>query len=302
MTRVSRKHPDYRDGLAGAKALSVSVPALVSLFVWASLISVLPSWAGVLALAVLAAAVGAPLVPSAEPVVVALLYGGRGLGADEVRHMLPVKTLLNRSGVARSRVQFYAGAASPGVPAVGVGRQSVVIDRALLDALDSSRITTTEAAVLIAPAAALVTAGATRSDVALGVWVLPWTALRRVGMALLRLAGLTGLLRLGWRARWVVLGVAIVQAVQDGRPWGAVLICVIGAITYAWPRQVATWRARLVEVGDAGAERVRGHGVAPGPAVPEQDPPHHDGGVVPGDLSGSAARAASGRPRLTLVR
>jgi len=110
------------------------------------------------------------------------------------------------------------------------------------------------------------------------------------------------LLRLGWRARWVVLAVAIVQAVQDGRPWGAVLICVIGAITYVWPRQVATWRACLVEVGEAGSERVRSRDVAPGSAVPEHDPPHHDDGVGPGDLSVSAARAADGRPRLTLVR
>jgi len=29
MTGVTRKHPDHRDRLAGAKALAVSVPALV---------------------------------------------------------------------------------------------------------------------------------------------------------------------------------------------------------------------------------------------------------------------------------
>lgn len=302
MTGVSRKYQDHRCGLAGAKMLAVSVPALVSLFVWWSLGSALPPRAGALLLVVVAATVSAPLVPAAEPVVVALLFGGRRMGADEVRLILPVKTLLKQAGATPSRVQYYAGAASPGVPAVGVGRRSVVIDRALLDALDSSRITSTQAAVLIAPAAALVTAGATRSDVALGVWILPWTALRTVGVALLRLAGLTGLLRLGWRARWVVLAVAIVQAVQDGRPSGAVLICAIGAITYAWPHQVVTWRARLVEVGDAGAQRVRGHGGALGSAVPEHDQPHHDDGVVTGDLSGSAACAVNGRPRLTLVR
>ena len=82
----------------------------------------------------------------------------------------------------------------------------------------------------------------------------------------MRACGLTALLRLGWRTRWVVVAVAAVQAVQASQPvWAGVLAAML-ALTYGWPRWVAAWRARLVQVAASPAARA-GAGTSPGTLV-----------------------------------
>ena len=258
----AESHRPRRGRLRRAKALAVSVPVLVSFFVWWSVLAVLPLWAAALGLAVLVASMGVALAPSAEPAVVRLLYRARRPTGPERQVLSTVTATLYGRGQGPP-VSFYVGQVGAEVPAVAVGSRSVVVDRVLLDALVRGRLTPEKGATEIAPAAALVSAGATAADVAFLIWVLPWMVLRGAGTVLVRACGLTALLRLGWRTRWVVVAVAVVQAVQASQPvWAGVLAALL-ALTYLWPRWVAAWRARLAEVAASPAARL-GAGNSPG--------------------------------------
>jgi hypothetical protein len=281
--------------------LAVSVPVLVSFFVWWSVLAVLPLWAAALVLAMLVASMGVALLPSAEPAVVRLLYRARRATGPEHQVLSTVTATLYGRGQGQP-VGFYVGQVGAEVPAVAVGSRSVVVDRVLLDALVRGRLTPEEGATAIAPAAALVSAGATAADVAVLIWVLPWMVLRGVGTVLVRACGLTALLRLGWRTRWVVVAVAVVQAIQASQPvWAGVLAALL-ALTYWWPRWVVAWRARLAEVAASPAARL-GAGISPQPlavAVPGGLP--RAGSTDARTPSEIPSRAGEGRPRLTLVR
>lgn len=168
-----------------AQVLAVSVPVLVSFFVWWSLLAVLPLWAAALVLALVVGSMCVALVPSAQPDVVRLLYRARrATGPDHEMLSRATATLCER-GQGPPVICFYVGQAGAGVPAVAVGSRSVVVDRVLVDALVRGRLTPEQAATAIAPAAALVSAGATAADVAVLIWVLPWIVLRGVGTMLL---------------------------------------------------------------------------------------------------------------------
>ena len=299
--RPRRRRLGRPKAIGRARALAVSVPVLVSFFVWWSVLAVLPLWAAALVLAVVVASMGVALVPSAEPAVVRLLHRARRATGPEHQMLSRVTATLCGRGQGPP-VAFYVGQVGAAVPAVAVGSRSVVVDRVLVDALVRGRLTPEQGATAIAPAAALVSAGATAADVAVLIWVLPWMVLRGVGTALLRACGLTALLRLGWRTRWVVVAVAVVQAIQASQPvWAGVLAALL-ALTYGWPRWITAWRARLAEVAASPAAR-RGAGISPETLA----------GAGPGRLqrAGSTAartpseippRAGDGRPRLTLVR
>ena len=298
--RAESRRP-RRGRLRLVKALAVSVPVLVSFFVWWSVLAVLPSWAAALGLAMLVAFMGVALLPSAEPAVVRLLYRARRPTGPEHQLLSTVTATLYERGLGQP-VGFYVGQAGAEVPAVAVGSRSVVVDRVLLDALVCGRLTPEKGATAIAGAAALVGAGATRTDVAVLIWVIPWIVLRGVGTVVMRACGLTALMRLGWRTRWVVVAVAAVQAVQASQPvWAGVLAAML-ALTYGWPRWVAAWRARLVQVAASPAARAgagtssgtlvaAGTGRVPGAGSTASGTPPE---VPPGDVTG--------RPRLTLVR
>ena len=285
-----------------AQVLAVSVPVLVSFFVWWSLLAVLPLWAAALVLALVVGSMCVALVPSAQPDVVRLLYRARrATGPDHEMLSRATATLCER-GQGPPVICFYVGQAGAGVPAVAVGSRSVVVDRVLVDALVRGRLTPEQAATAIAPAAALVSAGATAADVAVLIWVLPWIVLQGAGTMLVRACGLTALLGLGWRTRWVVVAVAIVQAIQASQPvWAGVLAAML-ALTYLWPRWVAAWRARLVQVAAspaarAGADTSPRTLAAAGTGRVQRADPTAAGtppAVPPGDVAS--------RPRLTLVR
>ena len=290
-----------RRRLGVAKVLAVSVPVVVSFFGWWAVIAVLPPVAQVWALIAVVLSVGVAILPAAEPVVVRLLYRGRPATTADAQILSATTSLLCGQGWGPPLVRFYVGPPGSHVAAQGVGRRSVVIMPGLLDALVSARITPEQAAVAIAPTTALVRAGATRTDIAILIWVLPWTVVRAVGTVLVRVAGLTGLLRLGWRTRWFLAAVAAVQAVQASRPAWALVLAVILAVTYAWPRWVAAWQALLVEVGAAAAAQV-GADVRTPHTGATPDRPQRAEPPLPHTDSDAPARGVDGRPRLTLVR
>ena len=81
------------------------------------------------------------------------------------------------------------------------------------------------------------------------------------------------LLRLAWRARVIVAGIAVAQNAAGGHPWMAVVLAALIGATYAQPALNRHWRRRLASVGDdalaehglgghyAGLLAVSGHGV-----------------------------------------
>lgn len=291
-----------RSSLGRRKVLAVSVPALVSFFVWWSVLGVLPSWVSVLAvLAVLVGAVTVSLVPLAEPAVVRLLYRARSVTGADRQALAPTMSLLCGQGLGPPLLRFYVRQGGLEVPVVGVGGNSVVVTRGLIDALQRAQVTAEQAAVSAAPAAALVRSGAARTDAAILIWVLPWMALREVGTMLLRAVGLAAVLRLGWRARWVVGAMAVVQALQASQGAWAAVVATIAAVTYAWPRWVAAWRICLFEFGAAAAAQVAS-GADAGTSGGASSARVHREPTEPRSPVAAAAPTAGGRPRLTLVR
>lgn len=95
--RAKSRRP-RRGQLRRAKALAVSVPVLVSFFVWWSVLAVLPSWAAALGLAMLVASMGVALLPSAEPAVVRLLYRARRPTGPEYQVLSTVTATLYERG------------------------------------------------------------------------------------------------------------------------------------------------------------------------------------------------------------
>ena len=76
-----------------------------------------------------------------------------------------------------------------------------------------------------------------------GVLFFPY----KLDIALYRLPVLTAVV---WRLRGVVIGIAVVQASQQGQPALAAVIGALGLVSYAMPVGQRRWQQQLVAAGD----------------------------------------------------
>ncbi|GAA4390209.1 hypothetical protein GCM10023153_07120 [Ornithinibacter aureus] len=178
------------------------------------------------------------------------LHGARSPTAAEAAVMAPAITRACAAGLGPPLVRLAVQPHGQGLVAFACGGSTVVAPRDLVVAVHHGRVTHEQAAASIAHAAAICSAGLTRGQVALAVWCLPWVVLEGVVAAAGRTLRGVALLRMAWRARVVVAGIAVAQNAADGHPWMAALLVVLIGATYAQPALTRHWHRRLALVGD----------------------------------------------------
>lgn len=198
-------------GVRLTRVLARAPGVAVSTVLTPALVSVLPGplpWA--LSLAGVVTVTGL-LAGAREPAAVRTLFGARALTAAERAALAPAIVLLCQRGLGPPLVRLWL---QPGVRTVcarGAGRRSVLVSAELISQVRLGRLPPDQAAAVIAHAAGLVRVGAVRSEVALEVWSIPWRFLRGLGGAAADASGRLPLVRLMWRARFVVGLIALGQ-------------------------------------------------------------------------------------------
>lgn len=186
-----------------------------------------------------------------EPVAVRVLWAARPLRPDERDDLALVLTLLCRTGLGPPLIDLRVRRGRA-VAAVGTGRRTVVLTTALIQDVTTSRLPPEQATALLAHAATVVRVRLVRSDPLIAFASLPWNALR----TLARVASVgprrLPLVVVAWRARWVVLTVAVVQAAAEGQFGLALTTAALGVVSYALPAGERRWNDHLVRAGDAG--------------------------------------------------
>jgi len=201
-----------------------------------------------------------------------LLAGARPPHGEEQRLLAPVAELAARSGLPTGRVLVRRHDRT-GVVAIAarwvaeaVGRETVVVEPRLLEALASQRVSTAQAAAGLGQAAAWRRVAPARIDLVLRLWMLPWslvTALcRRVARGFSWLpAG-----RLVWRLRFVPTVIALVQGLHAqhaersgtsqvvgsvGPAQAGILAAVLVGLTYLVPAADRWWHSLAEREADA---------------------------------------------------
>ncbi|WP_141821495.1 hypothetical protein [Humibacillus xanthopallidus] len=245
------------------KALADAAGVAVSTVLTAALTSLLPGplpW--VAFLGVLSMTVGL-LTGAGERVAVRALHGARPLTQAEWAALAPAIVLLCQSGVGPPLVRLWLKPGAGTMSARGAGRRSVLVSAGLVAQVRLGRLPPDQAAAVVGHAAGLVRVGAVRSDLALELWTIPWRSLRGIGVSVAHACGRLPLVRLMWRARFVVGLIALGQGVTAGQPEAAVagsLSAALVALSYLLPH----WeRARSAHEQAIGDEQVARAGLAP---------------------------------------
>lgn len=189
----------------------------------------------------------------AEPVAVRVFYRARGLTAAENAALAPAMVLLCQRGLGPPVVDLWVEVRSGLVAAGGVGRRSVVVSGGMVAAVRGGQLPPDQAAAILAHAAGVVRAGATRSDPALLFWTMPWQILRGLSQGLARAFSSLPLVGSMWRLRFVLGVIVAVQSWQEGSPAaraaGGFAIVVV-AVSYLMPRWESAWATTVRDLGD----------------------------------------------------
>lgn len=238
----------------GRKALAYATPLFVSTVITVAVLSVTPAHiAGPMFLSGLV--IGAVLLTGwgEDPAALVLLLA-RPPTPSERATLAPAVALMQtrlpglRAARWRVRVQMLPPANC--WPVMPFARRTLLLNPALVHALRGGRLHPEQAARVMTRAALVIDGGLTRSDAFLTYWTLPWQIL--AGIA----DGVAGALRgfplvsFAWRARFVTIGIAVIQTAHDGPLWMAVLIAIIGILSYAAPAWIRHWGATLTTYGN----------------------------------------------------
>lgn len=167
----------------------------------------------------------------------------RALRAGQRTVLAPAIALAESVGLRPNRVLVRL-VGTDGVPAIPIGRHTVIVSRSLVLALDQRRITSADAAAAIGHAVASQQAGPARFDLVARLWAFPWALLYAVIRPIARACSGLPAAELGWHLRIVVGVVAVAQGFQPGGdPKLGAATGVLVAISYLSPAADRAWRA-----------------------------------------------------------
>lgn len=189
-----------------------------------------------------------------EPLAAAALLATRRARPAERDDLAPALTRLCRASLGPPVVDLRVRRADA-IIATGAGRRTVVISTGLIAAVADGRMTAGQAAAVMAHAASLVRAGLVRWDLLIGLWCLPVRLIRAVASPATRVAHRPRSAVLAWRARGLVVAVAIAQAATGGHIGLAGGLLAVGVLSYATPAWRRRWTELLVQAGDAAVAR-----------------------------------------------
>lgn len=186
-----------------------------------------------------------------EDLAAAVLLRARPLTPGEEAALAPAVTLLCRSGCGPPLIRLRVRPQRAEVAASGAGRSTVVLSGGLVAAVRDGVLPVEEAAAVIAHAASLVRAGLTRMDLFLGFWTIPWRLLHGLAEGVAAVFGRLPGVRLVWRVRALVSGIAVVQMCSQGHWPIAAVITAVTALSYATSSWRHRWETQLRRTGDA---------------------------------------------------
>ena len=191
---------------------------------------------------------------------VRVLWATRPLRADERDDLAVVLTLLCRAGLGPPVIDLRV---RPGraVAAAGTGRRSVVLTAELVQAVAAHRLPTEQAVAVLVHTATVVRSRQVRWDPVIACASLPWNGLRVLARVVSARPQRLPLVALAWRARWIVLSVAVTQAASERQVGLALTTAVLGVVSYALAPGERRWHEHLCRIGDAGVVKA-GYGDA----------------------------------------
>ena len=218
-----------------ALVLVVVAGALPGLVAWALVGSVMVSTTGL-------------LFGIGEGVACRLLFGARCPGELERSVLGPAVARVCRAGLGPPLVELRVARRGDGLLASPFGHRIVLVPAGLLAGVQAGTVSHASAAASICHAAAVTRAGLTSLEPGFGVWCLPWLLMARCTAVAARVP----LLRLAWRARLVVVTVAIAQLLDTDHVLMGLGLAVLAVATYLLPAADRAVDGHVVAVGDAG--------------------------------------------------
>lgn len=79
---------------------------------------------------------------------------------------------------------------------------------------------------------------------------MPWQILAGITDGTARALRGFPLVSFAWRARFITIGIAVIQTIHDGPYWLAALIATIGILSYTAPAWIRRWDATLTTYGN----------------------------------------------------
>lgn len=240
----------------GRKALAYATPLLVSTVITIAVLSVTP------------AHIAAPLFLSGLIIGAVLLTGwGEDAAAltlllarpptrSERATLAPAVALIQarESGLPAAKLRMRVQMLPPANcwPVRPFARRTLLVNRVLIHALRNGRLRPDQAADIMTRAALVIDGGLTRSDAFLTYWTVPWQILAGIADGVASALRGFPLVSFAWRARFVTIGIAVIQTAHDGSLWLAAFIATIGILSYAAPAWIRHWDATLTTYGNQG--------------------------------------------------
>ncbi|NLD75453.1 MAG: hypothetical protein GX643_02180 [Acidimicrobiales bacterium] len=237
----------------GRKALAYATPLFVSTVITIAVLSVTPAHiAGPLFIAGLI--IGAVLLIGwGEDAAALALLLARPATRSERATLAPAVALVqsrNPGRPARLRVRVQMLPPANCSPVMPFARRTLLVNPVLIHALRHGRLRPGQAAAIMTRAALVIDGGLTRSDAFLTYWTVPWQILAGIfeGVA----SALRGfpLVSFAWRARFVTIGIAVIQTAHSGPLWLAAFIATIGVLSYAAPAWIRRWDVAMSAYGN----------------------------------------------------
>ena len=169
--------------------------------------------------------------------------GGTHLPADVDAAIRPLLEVAARVSDGR---HIDLGLAAPGLQTAAVGPNIVLIDRALVDDYRAGKVDSQHLAFTLAHRVAQLRLGYTRFELVVTFWCLPVILFRAIGAGLGRIP----LIAAAWRARFLMVGVVLVQSYLEATlPLGIASAGIIAA-TYVIPWLRRVWTRHLDSIAD----------------------------------------------------
>lgn len=182
------------------------------------------------------------------------LLGGTHLPADVDAVIRP---LLEMSGCVSDGRRIDLGLAALGVKTTAVGPNIILLDRSLVDGYCADKGDPQHLAFTLAHRVAQLRLGYTRFELVVTFWCLPVILFKAVGAGLGRIP----LIAAAWRARFLMVGVVLVQSYLEGTlPLGIDGAGIIAA-TYVIPWLRRVWTRHLDRLADTALRLALAEGV-----------------------------------------
>lgn len=186
-------------------------------------------------------------------------FGARPASSGEERNVqaaiVPILSLRGRRQPAVWVASRLAGRA-----AVMPTATDLLVSRGLLQQIVIGEISDDHVCVLVSQAAGREPVDHSRLVAAVGAYCIPWAVIEIVVASIARVAGSAPVLSLSWKARWLVLTVALFDSAQTGR-WPALVgLTAAGLLSATTPLRRTRWEGTLRQLGD---DRVVADGFGP---------------------------------------